>query len=85
MKNRIASGTNQKITISGLALCLLILMPSEAWQQSRKPMTFAELVTYDVKYREQVLYAGAKGVCKITWFTSLAGASYIDMVREFES
>ncbi|MGB7951240.1 MAG: extracellular solute-binding protein [Candidatus Binatia bacterium] len=85
MKNRIASGTNQKITISGLALCLLILMPSEAWQQSRKPMTFAELVTYDGKDREQVLYAGAKGEGKITWYTSLAGASYKAMVSAFEA
>jgi len=85
MKYRIASRTNQKITISGLALCLLFLVPSEAWLQTRKPMTVAELVTYDGKDREQVLYAGAKAEGKITWYTSLAGASYKAMVSAFEA
>ena len=70
--------------ISGLGFCLLFLMPSEAWLQSRKPMTIAELVTYNGKDREQVLYAGAKAEGKVTWYTSLAGDSYKAMVKAFE-
>ena len=58
-----------------LVLCLLLLAPSDAWVQTRKPMTISELVTYGGKDREQVLYAGARTEGKITWYTSLAGAS----------
>jgi iron(III) transport system substrate-binding protein len=68
-----------------LTLCLLLLAPSEAWVQTRKPMTISELVTYGGKDREQVLYSGAKTEGKITWYTSLAGDSYKGMVKAFES
>ena len=68
-----------------VVLCVLFLLPSEAWLQSRKPMTIAELVTYNGADREQVLYNGAKTEGKITWYTSLAGESYKAMVKAFET
>jgi iron(III) transport system substrate-binding protein len=71
--------------IFGLASVLLLLIPSAARPQSRKLMTISELVTYSGADREQVLYNGAKGEGKVTWYTSLAGESYKGMVKAFES
>lgn len=68
-----------------LAICLLPLLPAEARPQSGRTMTIAELVTYNGKDREQMLYAGAKSEGKVTWYTSLAGDSYKGMVKAFES
>src|SRR5499426_2335562 len=87
MRSRIVSRARGKMKINILpaALCLLFLLPSEAWLQSRKPMTIAELVTYNGADREQVLYNGAKTEGKITWYTSLAGESYKAMVKAFET
>jgi iron(III) transport system substrate-binding protein len=48
-------------------------------------MTISELVTYNGKDREQVLYTGAKTEGKVTWYTSLAGGSYKAMVKAFET
>ena len=53
--------------------------------QTRKPMTIAELVTYNGKDREAVLYAGAKTEGKVIWYTSLSGDSYKGMVKAFET
>jgi iron(III) transport system substrate-binding protein len=63
----------------------LLLLPSSASTQPRKPATIAELVTYRGSDREQLLYAGAKNEGKITWYTSLAGGSYKELIRVFES
>jgi len=68
-----------------IVLSFLLLAASEAWSQSRKPTTIAELVTYNGADREQVLYAGAKLEGKVTWYTSLAGASYKAMLKAFET
>jgi iron(III) transport system substrate-binding protein len=62
---------------------VFLLFPSESFGQGR--MTISELVTYSGKDREQVLYAGAKTEGKVTWYTSLAGASYKAMAKAFES
>ena len=62
---------------------VFLLFPSESFGQRR--MTISELVTYSGKDREQVLYAGAKTEGKVTWYTSLAGASYKAMAKAFES
>ena len=67
-----------------LALLAVMLSSSQAWPQARKAMTISELVTYNGKDREQVLYAGAKSEGNVTWYTSLAGASYKAMVKAFE-
>ena len=69
----------------GLVLYMFVLLSSESFAQARKPMTISELVTYNGKDREQVLYAGAKSEGKITWYTSLAGESYKGMVKAFEA
>ena len=66
-------------------LVALLLLPSSAWAQARKPSTIAELVTYRGADREQLLYAGAKSEGKIVWYTSLAGDSYKELVKAFET
>lgn len=66
-----------------LLLFLLIASPLSA--QPRKPSTIVELAVYRGADREAVLYAGAKAETKITWYTSLAGDSYKEMVKAFES
>jgi iron(III) transport system substrate-binding protein len=50
----------------------------------RKPQTISELVTYNGKDREALLYAGAKSEGKVTWYTSLSGDSYKGMAKAFE-
>src|SRR5262245_39287973 len=85
MKSRVIPSNNGTIRTLGVMLCVLFLLPSEARLQSRKPMTIAELVTYNGADREQVLYNGAKSEGKITWYTSLAGESYKGMVKAFEA
>src|SRR5437899_9141106 len=75
-------------TMNSVVLVLIVLsflFPKPLFAQARKPMTIAELVTYNGKDREQVLYAGAKNEGKVTWYTSLAGDSYKEMVKAFES
>lgn len=68
------------------AIFLIFLsLAAQSFGQGRKPMTISELVTYNGKDREQVLYAGAQSEGKITWYTSLAGGSYKAMVQAFES
>lgn len=64
---------------------LVALLPATLFGQTRKPTTIAELVTYNAKDREQVLYAGAKAEGKLTWYTSLAGESYKGMAKAFET
>ena len=68
-----------------LLASMLFLLPLNAPAQTRKAMTISELVTYGGKDREQLLYAGAKGEGKVTWYTSLAGDSYRGMVKAFET
>ena len=79
------NGSKAKMLMLGLVLCLLFLLPSEAWVQGRKPMTVTEIATYSGADREQLLYSGAKSEAKIVWYTSLAGESYKGMVKAFET
>ena len=62
-----------------------LLSATSAWAQTRKPSTIAELASYRGADREALLYAGAKNEGKITWYTSLAGDSYKEMVKAFET
>jgi iron(III) transport system substrate-binding protein len=64
---------------------VLLLLPSEAWEQTLKPASIAELATYRGADRERVLYAGAKAEGKVVWYTSLAGDSYKEIVKAFEA
>ena len=68
-----------------LLFLALVLLPATVGAQSRKPTTIAELVTYRGADRERLLYAGAKSEGKITWYTSLAGGSYKELMKVFES
>ncbi len=79
------NGSKAKLLILDFVLCLLFLLPSEAWVQGRKPMTITEIATYSGADREQLLYSGAKSEGKLTWYTSLAGESYKGMVKAFET
>ena len=67
-----------------LLVVLFVLFPNVLLAQ-RRPVTISELVTYNAKDREAVLYAGAKIEGKATWYTSLAGDSYKGMIKAFES
>jgi len=71
--------------VSNLIILALLLLPSEAWTQARKPVSIAELVSYRGADREAVLYAGAKAEGKIIWYTSLTGDSYKEIVKVFET
>jgi len=72
-----------KLLIS--ALIFTVISASNAWAQSGKSMSFAQLAAYNKPDREQVLYAGAKAEGKITWYTSLAGGSYKELASAFEA
>src|SRR2546430_8466464 len=71
--------------IPSFIFLVLLLLPSEAWEQTRKPASIAELATYRGADRERVLYAGAKAEGKVVWYTSLAGGSYKEIVSVFEA
>ena len=68
----------------GFILVFFLLFQAQSSAQAGKTMTISELVTYNGKDREQLLYAGAKSEGKITWYTSLAGNSYKAIVKSFE-
>jgi iron(III) transport system substrate-binding protein len=76
---------DQRMKVSNFFLLALLLLPPEAWTQTRKPTSIAELASYRGADREAVLYAGAKIESKIVWYTSLAGDSYKEMVKAFEA
>jgi hypothetical protein len=79
------NASKAKMLIPGLVLCWMVLLPSEAWVQGRKPMTITEIATYSGADREQLLYSGAKSEGKVVWYTSLAGESYKGMAKAFET
>ena len=56
-----------------IAAFIAVNLISTASAQSPKPMSIEQLAAYDKPDREKILYAGAKGEGKITWYTSLAG------------
>ena len=71
--------------IASCFFLVLFVITSPASAQSRKPSSIAELAVYRGPDREQILYAGAKAEGKIIWYTSLAGDSYKEMVKAFET
>ena len=85
MTNRIFVQVNKTRKTLGAIICILFLLPSEAWLQDRKTMTVTEIATYRGADREQMLYSGAKSEAKVVWYTSLAGESYKAMVKAFET
>ena len=73
--------------VRGIAVpaLLLLLVAGVSWGQSGKPTTLAELAVYAGADREQLLLAGAKKEGKVVWYTALAGGSYKDLARAFET
>ena len=73
--------------VRGIAVpaLLLLLVAGVSWGQSAKPTTLAELAVYAGADREQLLLAGAKKEGKVVWYTALAGGSYKDLARAFET
>ena len=72
-----------KVSFTTLLFALGIAAAAAA--QSAKPMPLEQLAAYNKADREKVLYAGAKSEGKITWYTSLAGASYKQLAAAFEA
>ena len=70
-----------------LAVAILITVPylASAWAQGKKPPSPAELAAYSGADREQRLVEGAKAEGKVVWYTSLAGSSYKDIAKGFET
>ena len=66
-------------------ICALLLMPPQGFTQERKPTSVAELAVYRGPDRESILYAGAKTEGKVSWYTSLAGASYKELAKAFSA
>ena len=63
----------------------MLLMPPQGFTQERKPTSVAELAVYRGPHRESILYAGAKTEGKVSWYTSLAGASYKELAKAFSA
>src|SRR5687768_5913954 len=68
-----------------MAAILLLLSSASGWSQAKKPISLAELGAYIGADREQRLIAGAKPEGKVVWYTSLAGSSYKDLAKGFET
>ena len=66
-------------------LLFALALVSAASAQTAKPMPIDQLAAYNKPDREKVLYAGAKGEGKITWYTSLAGESYKQLAAAVEA
>jgi iron(III) transport system substrate-binding protein len=67
------------VAIAALLFC------AEGWAQAKKTVSLAELAAYTGADREQRLSAGAKAEGKVVWYTSLAGSSYKDLAKGFET
>ena len=68
-----------------IAALLLFCDITTALAQTPKSMSTEQLAAYNKPDREKFLYAGAKAEGKITWYTSLAGASYKELAAAFET
>jgi iron(III) transport system substrate-binding protein len=74
----------------GAKLFLAALLPviqsvADVGAQTRKPLSLAELAAYTGSDREQRLIEGAKAEGKVVWYTSLAGSSYKEITKGFET
>jgi iron(III) transport system substrate-binding protein len=65
------------------ATIFLTTLLSNAWGQSAKPTTLADLAKYTGPDRERLLYEGAKKEGKFLWYTSLIANK--EIVKIFES
>ena len=68
-----------------IILATLSVFAAGAWAQGGKPASPAELAAYTGRDREQRLLEGAKAEGKVVWYTSLAGSSYKELAKGFET
>jgi iron(III) transport system substrate-binding protein len=68
-----------------LIVVFMLSQFSSVWAQGNKPMSLAAWAAYSGADREQRLLAGAKSEGKVVWYTSLAGSSYKDLAKGFET
>ena len=66
-----------------VAMIFLSTLLGNAWSQSTKPTTLADLARYTGSDRERLLYDGAKKEGKFLWYTSLIANK--EIVKIFES
>ena len=74
--------TRRKTILAIFALAFLQTTPARA---QGKPASLTALAAYSGADREQRLIAGAKAEGKVVWYTSLAGSSYKDLAKGFET
>lgn len=74
-----------KIILIAAALMMSLRYPAGGWAQGKKPPSLAELAAYTGADREQRLLTGAKAEGKVVWYTSLAGSSYKEISKGFET
>ena len=68
-----------------IMMILVLLSSVDGWAQAKKTFSLAELGAYTGADREQRLIAGAKAEGKVVWYTSLAGSSYKELAKGFET
>jgi iron(III) transport system substrate-binding protein len=68
-----------------IIMVLVLLSSVDGWAQAKKTVSLAELGAYTGADREQLLIAGAKAEGKVVWYTSLAGSSYKELAKGFET
>src|SRR5689334_12857454 len=84
--NCFALSNDRKIMKAAIFLIFAFLLTvSDGSTQERKPTSISELAVYRGPDRESLLYAGAKTEGKLTWYTSLAGASYKELAKAFSA
>ena len=74
-----------RTTMFVLAVLSVIPAAESAWSQNKKPLSLVELAAYSGRDREQRLLEGAKAEGKVVWYTSLAGSSYKELAKGFET
>jgi iron(III) transport system substrate-binding protein len=74
-----------KVIRYSMPIILALQFAGDAWAQAKKPVLVAELASYTSADREQRLIAGAKAEAKVVWYTSLAGSSYKELAKRFET
>ncbi len=70
-------------------LCAVLLVflqfSADVWGQAKNAISLGDLAVYAGSDREQRLIAGAKAEGKVVWYTSLAGSSYKELAKAFET
>jgi iron(III) transport system substrate-binding protein len=73
-------------SVFGVVVLLVFFnLETMGWGQGKKAGSLAELAAYTGADREQRLLAGARAEGKVVWYTSLAGSSYKELAKGFET